>query len=89
MKPCHSCQSVIDEYYLDKQLEPLRDLTVDDFNICADCVVIVADACVACGGGVYVPRAEASTPDYCPACRAELIADTGHDPGWHCDTVSL
>jgi len=32
MKPCHNCQAVIDEYTLDKQLEPLRDLTVDDFN---------------------------------------------------------
>ncbi len=33
MKPCHSCQAVIDEYILDKKLEVLRDLTVDDFNL--------------------------------------------------------
>ncbi|UVE51318.1 hypothetical protein KU306_05395 [Haloferax larsenii] len=88
MKPCHSCRSVIDEYFLDKQLETLRDLTVDDFNICADCVTIVDDACVECGGGVYVPQNESDVPDYCPACRSDLIAQTGQDPGWNCDTVS-
>ena len=88
MKPCHNCQAVIDEYILDKQLEVLRDLTVDDFNVCADCVTIVADACVECGGGVYVPQNESDVPDYCPACRSDLIAQTGRDPGWSCDTVS-
>jgi hypothetical protein len=82
MKPCHSCQTVIDEYLLDKQLEPLRDLTVDDFNVCADCATIVENACVKCGGAVYVPRSESVTPDYCPACRSDLIDRTGHDPGW-------
>jgi len=55
MQPCQNCQAVIDEYILDKQLEPLRELTVDDFNLCADCVTIVSDACVECGGAVYVP----------------------------------
>lgn len=88
MKPCQSCQSIIDEYILDKQLEPLRDLTVDDFHVCADCVTIVADACVECGGAVYVPRNESATPDYCPACRSELFVQTGDDPGWHADTIS-
>ncbi|TSD09286.1 hypothetical protein DP107_16195 [Haloglomus irregulare] len=88
MKPCQSCQTVIDEYTLDKQLEPLRDLTVDDFNVCADCTTIVVDACVECSGAVYVPRNVAVTPDYCPACRADRIDRTGTDPGWHCDTVS-
>ncbi|QSG08806.1 DUF7571 family protein [Halapricum desulfuricans] len=82
MQLCQRCQTVIDEYTLDKQLEPLRDLTVDDFNVCADCVTIVADACVECGGAVYVPRGESTVPDYCPACRAELIERTGSDPGW-------
>jgi len=62
MKSCHSCQAVIDEYLLDKQLEPLRDLTVDDFNVCADCATIVADACVKCGSAVYVPEANPSPP---------------------------
>ena len=44
MKPCHNCQTVIDEYLLDKKLEPLRELTADDFNICADCVTIDVDS---------------------------------------------
>ncbi|WP_092817894.1 MULTISPECIES: hypothetical protein [Halopenitus] len=88
MKPCHNCQTVIDEYLLDKQLEPLRDLTVDEFNVCADCVTIVDAACVKCGGAVYVPRSESDTPDYCPACRSDLIARTGHDPGWMRGPVS-
>ena len=82
MIPCQNCQTAIDEYLLDKQLEPLRDLTADDFNICADCATIVTGACVKCGGGVYVPRSESATPDYCPACRSYLIDCTGHDPGW-------
>jgi hypothetical protein len=88
MQPCHSCQTVIDEYILDKRLEPLRDLTVDDFGRCADCVTIVADACVECGGAVYVPDGESETPDFCPACRADRIERTGHDPGWHRDSAS-
>ena len=88
MQPCQRCQAVIDEYTLDKQLEPLRDLTVDDFNVCADCVTIVADACVKCGGAVYVPRSESDAPDYCPACRSDLIEQTGQDPGWRCESVS-
>ncbi|WP_135853526.1 DUF7571 family protein [Halorussus salinus] len=88
MKPCQRCQAVIDEYILDKQLEPLRDLTVDDFNVCADCVTIVADACVKCDGAVYVPKTDSDVPDYCPACRADIIERTGRDPGWHRDTVS-
>ncbi len=82
MKSCHSCQTVIDEYLLDKRLEPLRELTADEFNLCADCVTVAADACVKCGGGVYVPRGETAVPDYCPACRSDLVARTGHDPGW-------
>ena len=88
MKPCQNCQAVIDEYILDKQLEPLRELTVDDFNVCSDCATVVPDACVECGGAVYVPRSLTATPDYCPACRSESIERTGHDPGWHLDTVS-
>ncbi|WP_435099041.1 DUF7571 family protein [Halarchaeum sp. P4] len=88
MQPCQSCQTVIDEYVLDKHLEPLRDLTVDDFNVCADCATVVADACVECGGGVYVPQNASTAPDYCPACRAALIERTGRDPGWHRDTAS-
>ncbi|ELZ91294.1 hypothetical protein C440_13309 [Haloferax mucosum ATCC BAA-1512] len=88
MKPCNSCQAVIDEYTLDKQLEPLRDLTVDNFNVCAECTTVVSDACVECGGGVYVPRGFSTVPDYCPACRSDLIERTGHDPGWNCDTIS-
>ncbi|WP_440991765.1 DUF7571 family protein [Haloarchaeobius baliensis] len=86
MKPCHSCQTVIDEYLLDKKLEPLRELTADDFNICADCVTIDVDACVKCGGAVYVP--ETVSPDYCPACRSDIIDHTGNDPGWTRDHVS-
>ena len=88
MRTCHSCQTVIDEYILDKQLEPLRDLTVDEFNVCADCVTIVADGCVECGGGVYVPRGDTVTPDFCPACRAEIISFTGKDPGWSSTELS-
>lgn len=84
MKLCHNCRATIDEYLLDKQLEPLRDLTVDHFNVCGDCATIVADACVECDGAVYVPRNKTSTPDYCPACRADLMKRTGLDPGWHC-----
>jgi predicted Zn-ribbon and HTH transcriptional regulator len=87
MKPCQRCQAVIDEYKLDKQLEPLRDLTVDDFNVCADCVTIETDACVECGGAVYVPRSRSAAPDFCPACRADRIEQTGHDPGWTTDSV--
>lgn len=82
MKPCQNCQTGIDEYLLDKQLEPLRELTADDFNVCADCATIVEDACVKCLGAVYVPRGDSVTPDYCPACRSDLITRTGHDPGW-------
>jgi len=70
------------ENLLDKQLEPLRELTADEFSVCADCATIVVDACVKCGGAVYVPRSESVTPDYCPACRSDLIVCTGHDPGW-------
>jgi len=88
MKSCHSCQTVIDEYTLDKQLEPLRDLTVDDFNVCADCVTVVADGCVECGGAVYVPRGDTVVPDLCPACRADCITVTGQDPGWTADELS-
>jgi len=88
MKPCQNCQAAIDEYILDKQLEPLRELTVDHFNVCADCIEIVPDACVSCGGGVYVPRGETDTPDYCPACRSDLLARTGDDPGWHHDALT-
>jgi len=87
MQPCHNCQSVIDEYLLDKQLDGLRDLTVDDFNVCADCATVVDDACVECGGAVYVPRSASETPDFCPACRAKLLAD-GRDPGWCRSPVS-
>jgi len=87
MKPCQHCQAVIDEYTLDKQLEPLRDLTVDDFNVCADCATIEPDACVECGGAVYVPRSLTTTPDVCPACRSDLIEATGHDPGWRLDAA--
>ncbi|SEH13158.1 hypothetical protein SAMN04487967_1185 [Natronorubrum sediminis] len=89
MKPCHNCQAVIDEYLLDKQLEPLRELTVDDFNVCVDCATIVSDACVECGGAVYVPRNHTETPDYCPACRSNQIEQTGIDPGWNLDTQSV
>ncbi|SDF27595.1 DUF7571 family protein [Halorientalis regularis] len=88
MKPCQRCQTVIDEYTLDNKLDGLRDLTVDDFNVCADCVTIVSDACVKCGGAVYVPRGESNTPDYCPACRSALIERTGHDPGWNRDSTA-
>ena len=88
MKSCQNCQTVIDEYLLDKQLEPLRELTVDDFGVCADCTTIAADACVECGGAVYVPRNDFVTPDYCPACRADLIDRTGQDPGWTRDHAS-
>jgi hypothetical protein len=88
MQPCQNCQAVIDEYILDKQLEPLRELTVTDFNVCADCATIVADACVECGGAVYVPRNESVTPDYCPACRADRLKQTGKDPGWVADQAS-
>jgi hypothetical protein len=87
MQPCQNCQAVIDEYILDKQLEPLRDLTVDDFNLCVDCTTIVEDACVECGGAVYEPRSETETPDYCPACRADLLSETGRDPGWVADAA--
>ena len=82
MKSCTNCQAAIDEYTLDDQLEPLRDLSVDDFNLCTDCATIVGDACVVCGGAVYVPRSESAVPDYCPACRSDLIGRTGEDPGW-------
>ncbi|MCF2241884.1 hypothetical protein KI372_11125 [Halobacterium salinarum] len=87
MQQCHNCQSVIDEYTLDKQLDGLRELTVDDFNLCADCVTVVDDACVTCGGAVYVPESATKPPHYCPACRADLLAG-GHDPGWRSDVVS-
>jgi Zn-finger nucleic acid-binding protein len=89
MQPCQNCQAAIDEYILDKQLEPLRELTVDDFNVCADCATVVSDACVECRGAVYVPRGTATTPDYCPACRSDLLDRTGTDPGWHLDTPSV
>jgi hypothetical protein len=88
MQPCQNCQTVIDEYFLDKQLEPLRELTVDDFNVCADCATVVDDACVACGGAVYVPRTRSTVPDYCPACRSDHIERTGRDPGWNRGTPS-
>ncbi|GAD52423.1 hypothetical protein MBEHAL_1183 [Halarchaeum acidiphilum MH1-52-1] len=88
MQSCQNCGSVIDEYVLDKRLEPLRELTVDDFNVCADCATVVADACVECGGAVYVPRSADVTPDYCPACRAGLLSRTGRDPGWTRDAAS-
>ena len=88
MQPCQNCQAIIDEYTLDKQLETLRGLTVDDFNVCADCTTVAPEACVECSGAVYVPRSEASTPDYCPACRSDRIKRTGRDPGWTVETTS-
>jgi len=88
MQPCQNCQAAIDEYLLDKQLEPLRELTVDDFNLCVDCTTIVADACVECDGAVYVPRSVSETPDYCPACRADQLRRTGRDPGWTAEATS-
>ncbi|WP_436906843.1 DUF7571 family protein [Halosimplex marinum] len=88
MKPCQNCQAVIDEYTLDKQLEPLRELTVDDFNVCGDCVTVADDACVECGGAVYVPRSADARPDFCPACRSDRIERTGRDPGWHLGSPS-
>ena len=68
MKQCHSCQTAIDEYLLDKRLDPLRELTADEFNLCADCVTVAADACAKCSGGVYVPRGRGDVPDYCLVC---------------------
>lgn len=62
--------------------------TVDELNACADCVTVVADACVKCGDAVYVPQGASETPDYCPACRSGLIATTEHDPGWTRGSVS-
>lgn len=88
MQPCHNCQATIDEYMLDKKLEGLRDLTVDEFNVCADCVTVVADACVECSGAVYVPRTHGETPEICPACRSDLLQETGRDPGWQYDAIS-
>ncbi len=88
MQPCHNCQAVIDEYLLDKQLEPLRELTVDDFNLCSDCATVEPDACAECGGAVYVPRSATETPDRCPACRADRLKQTGTDPGWTGDRAS-
>jgi hypothetical protein len=85
MQACQHCRSSIDEYRLDKELAPLRDLGVADFNVCADCATVVPDSCVSCGGGVYVPRSVESEPDRCPACRARELARTGRDPGWQCD----
>jgi hypothetical protein len=89
MKSCQNCQAAIDEYLLDKQLEPLRELTVDDFNVCADCATVVGGACTECGNGVYVPRSQSTVPDYCPACRADRIDRTGRDPGWNRDSATL
>jgi hypothetical protein len=89
MKPCHSCRADVDEYLLEKQLGPLRDLTADDFNLCADCVTVVPETCVACDGAVYVPRGASVTPDRCPACRFDAIQRTGRDPGWTRDSGSL
>ena len=88
MQPCHNCQAVIDEYLLDKQLEPLRELTVDDFNLCTDCTTVGPDACAECDGAVYVPRTATETPDICPACRADRLKRTGTDPGWTADASS-
>ncbi len=82
MRLCNNCQAVIDKHILNNQLESLRDLTVEDFNLCADCATIIEDACVVCGGAVYVPRNASEAPDYCPACRSDLIGRTGRDPGW-------
>ena len=81
MKQCHSCRTVIDEYLLDKRLDPLRELTADDFNLRVDCVTVAA-ACAKCSGGVYVPRGRGDIPDYCPACQSDLATATGHDPSW-------
>ncbi|GAA0292363.1 DUF7571 family protein [Halarchaeum salinum] len=86
MNPVALCG--FNEAVLDKRLESLRELTVDDFNVCADCATVVADACVECGGAVYVPRSADETPDFCPACRAGQIARTGRDPGWTRDAAS-
>lgn len=89
MQSCQNCRSPIDEYRLDKELAALRDLGVEDFNVCESCATVVPDACVSCGGGVYVPRSVDSQPDYCPACRADVLARTGRDPGWQCDANSV
>jgi len=88
VKPCQNCRAVIDEYVLDEQLEPPRGLTVDDFTVCGDCATVLDDSCVERGGAVYVPRNMTVTPDYCPACRSDLIDRTGRDPGWRLDAPS-
>ena len=67
---------------LDERLDPLCELTADDLNPRVDRVTVAADACVKCGGDVYVPRGRGDAPDYCPACRSDLATATGHDPGW-------
>jgi uncharacterized paraquat-inducible protein A len=58
------------------------------FNLCVGCTTIVENACVECDGAVYVPRSEGETPDYCPACRADLLRQTSRDPGWVADATS-
>lgn len=85
-KLCNQCGSRIHEGQLNRQLAFLRDLQAGDFYICQECVTVHEDSCQRCGGAVYVPRKKEQSgdiPNICPACRHEVIQDTGDDPGWN------
>lgn len=83
---CKQCSGRIDEVRLNSHLRNLRDLDAFDFYVCTDCVTVKNNTCRYCSGAVYIPRqrtAEEEDPTICPACRNDVITDTGNDPGWN------
>lgn len=84
-KACNHCDGRIDEVELERQLLYLRELTAKDFYLCHNCITIKNGKCTRCNGAVYVPphTTDKPTPEICPACRNDIIQNTGEDPGWY------
>lgn len=83
---CKQCGGRIDEARLDSHLRHLRDLDAVDFYVCTDCVTVKNNTCRYCTGAVFVPRQQnedTEAPHICPACRNDVIEETGEDPGWY------
>lgn len=82
-KLCNNCDTRINEAQLNSQLALLRELEAEHFYVCEDCVTIVDNGCQRCGGAVYLPRKTDEAPSLCPACRNDIIKNSGDDPGWN------
>jgi hypothetical protein len=82
---CTHCGTVADMYKVDKKVEKLSELQIENFNICENCFEIIEAACERCNGAVFIPYSKINSsfePDICPDCRNTILQETGSDPGW-------